>query len=136
MPGVYRERMGDGDLELAMQEFERAVIERDAAAAFRVLDDDFALVLVQPAPAVMPRSRWLEVLPDYVVDAYDVEEAHVDVDGDTAAVLQRVRMTATVLGQDRSGVFVMSDTWRHGPDGWRVWRRHSTPITAGLMPGA
>ncbi len=92
----------------------------------RVLDDDFALVLVQPAPAVMPRSRWLEVLPDYVVDAYDVEEAHVDVDGDTAAVLQRVRMTATVLGQDRSGVFVMSDIWRRGPDGWRVWRRHSS----------
>ena len=75
---VYRERMGDADLELAMQEFERAVVERDAAAASRVLDDDFALVLVEPAPAVMPRSRWLEVLPDYVVDAYDVEEAHVE----------------------------------------------------------
>ena len=128
--------MGDADLESAMQEFERAVIERDAAAASRVLDDDFALVLVQPAPALMPRTRWLEVLPDYVVDAYDVEEAHVDVDGDTAAVLQRVRMTATVLGQDRSGVFVMSDTWRRGPDGWRVWRRHSTPLAAGRMPGA
>ena len=45
-------------------------------------------------------------------------------------------MIATVLGQDRSGVFVMSDIWRHGPDGWRVWRRHSTPFAAGRMPGA
>ena len=133
---VYREPMGDADLEQAMQEFDRAMIERDAAAASRVLDDDFALVLVQPAKAVMPRPRWLEVLPDYVIDAFDVEAALVDVDGDSAAVLRRVRMTATVLGQDRSGVFVISDTWRRRPDGWRVWRRHSTPLAAGRMPGA
>ena len=133
---VYRERMGDADLELAVQEFDRVVIERDSSAASRVLDDDFALVLVQPETAVMPRSRWLEVLPDYVVDAFDVEAALVDVDGESAAVLRRVRMTATVLGQDRSGVFVMSDTWRRRHDGWRVWRRHSTPLAAGRMPGA
>ncbi len=61
--------------------------------------------------------------------------ALVDRDGDTAAILQRVTLRATVLGEDRSGILVISDVWRH--DGsWRLWRRHSTPLAAGRMPGA
>ncbi|HEY3546705.1 MAG TPA: hypothetical protein VGK17_11540, partial [Propionicimonas sp.] len=59
----------------------------------------------------------------------------VEVLGSSAAVLQRVEMTATVLGDDRSGRFVISDHWLHGDAGWRVWRRHSTPLDAGRMPG-
>jgi ketosteroid isomerase-like protein len=65
------------------------------------------------------------------VHDWDVEEQLVDISGDTAAVLQRVRMDATVLGQDRSGIFVVSDIWRREGGSWRVWRRHSTPLTAG-----
>jgi hypothetical protein len=43
-------------------------------------------------------------------------------------------MNATVLGVDRSGLFVLSDIWLRGDDGWRIWRRHSTPLAAGVMP--
>jgi len=119
-----------------MAEFERCVVERERATAEEVLDDAFALVLVQPTPAVMPRERWLEVLADYVVHEWIVEEQRVDDDGSgCAAVLQRVRVRATVLGEDRSGPFVISDVWRHRDGQWRVWRRHSTPLTAGPMPG-
>ena len=128
--------MTDHDLAAACVEFDRCVNERDHAAVERVLHDDYALVLVQPAPAVVPRHAWLAMLDDYIVHAWEVEERHVDVDGDTAAVLQRVRMEATVLGQDRSGIFVISDVWRRGTDGWRVWRRHSTPLQAGVMPSS
>jgi ketosteroid isomerase-like protein len=101
-----------------------------------VLDEDYRLVLVAPARAVMPRDRWLDVLKDYIVHDYAVEEQMVDEDGDCAAVLSRVRMTATVLGEDRSGTFAISDVWRRRDDGWRIWRRHSTPLSAGPMPGA
>jgi len=73
----------------------------------------------------MPRARWLEVLQDYVVHSYSVEEQRIDRSGDVAAVLSKVYMRATVLGEDRSGLFVISDFWRHGKDGWSVWRRHS-----------
>ena len=104
--------------------------------AAQVLDEDFALVLVQPQPAVMPGARWLEVLNDYVVHDWKVEEQVLHLDGDCAVVLQRVRMDATVLGEDRSGLFVMSDIWRQREGAWRVWRRHSTPLSAGNMPGA
>jgi ketosteroid isomerase-like protein len=128
--------MPHDDLSDAMKKFDGAVERRDRAAAEDVLDGDYALVLVHPAAAVMPRARWLEVLPDYVVDSYDIEDQRIDVDGDLAAVLSRVHMQATVLGEDRSGLFVLSDIWRRGQDGWRLWRRHSSPLSAGDLPGA
>ena len=119
-----------------MREFERCVIERDVGAAENVLAADFALVLVHPVPAVMPRSRWLEVLGDYVVHEWVVEEHRLDDDGNgCAALLQRVRLRATVLGEDRSGPLVISDVWRRREGSWRIWRRHSTPLSAGAMPG-
>ena len=123
-----------GDLASAMRKFDDAVLQRDRSAAEEVLDEDYALVLVHPAPATMPRTRWLEVLDDYVVDSYSIEEQRVDQSGDLAAVLSRVRMQATVIGQDRSGLFVISDVWRLRDGHWQVWRRHSSPLTAGEMP--
>ena len=119
-----------------MAQFERCILDRDVASAEAVLDDDYSLQLVQPAKAVIPRGRWLEVLEDYVVHDYVVEETIVGIDGDVATVLHRDRMSATVLGEDRSGVFVITDVWRHRSDGWKVWRRDSTPMSAGNMPGA
>jgi hypothetical protein len=126
----------DQELRDRMDAFQEVVLRRDADLAEKVLDEDYRLMLVQPSPAVMPRARWLEVLPDYMVDDYEVLSETVDADEDTAAVLSLVRMDATVLGEDRSGLFVVSDVWRRRPEGWRVWRRHSTPVTAGRMPGA
>lgn len=124
------------DLHEAIAAFQRCIVDRDRGAAESVLDPDYALVLVQPARAVIPRARWLEVLPDYVVHDYAVEESLMDVDADLATVLHRDRMSATVLGEDRSGIFVITDVWRRTPEGWRVWRRHSTPLSAGDLPGS
>lgn len=127
--------MTDPALTTQIENFERVVLRGDAELALSVLHPDYALVLVLPAPAVMPRDRWLEVLPDYHVEAYDVQAQHLDVLGNCATLMQRIQMTATVLGEDRSGTFVISDVWLRGDDGWRIWRRHSTPLAAGPMPG-
>jgi ketosteroid isomerase-like protein len=123
------------DLEAARRRFEDCIATRDRALAETVLDEDFALVLVQPAAVVMSRERWLTVLDDYVVHSLQVAETVVDVAGDLAVVLHRDEMSATVLGEDRSGTFVITDIWRSTADGWRIWRRHSTPLVAGHMPG-
>jgi len=128
--------MKDPGLTAQISNFERCVLGRDVELALTVLHGDYALVLVQPDPVVITRSRWLEVLPDYVIETYDVQEQQLDVLGDCATLLQRLEMAATVLGQDRSGVVVTSDVWLRGDDGWRIWRRHSTPLSAGRMPGA
>jgi ketosteroid isomerase-like protein len=128
----------DADDVVARSEQWQAALEaRDVEGVADYLDDDYALQLVHPTRAVVPRSEWLRMLPDYVVHSWDVEERIVDVRGDTALVLQRGVQAATVQGADRSGSFVISDSWRRGPDGvWRVWRRHSTPLAAGVMPRA
>ena len=103
---------------------------RDELAAADLLAPDFTQELVHPVRNVMTRSVWLEVLPDYVIHEWDVEDRIVDVDGDVGALLQRVRMRATVMGEDRSGVLVLTDLWRRVDGEWRVWRRHSTPLVA------
>ena len=116
--------------------WDQAIEERDEAAAAELLAAEFAFELVQPVRNVMTREVWLEVLADYVVHEWDVEEQIVDVDGDYAATLRRVRMQATVMGEDRSGIFVISDMWRRIDGEWRVWRRHSTPLSAGRLDGS
>lgn len=126
----------DNDLIRRMEQFQACIETRDADLARQVLDDGYMLVLVHPRRATMARARWLEVLPDYIVHEYQVHDQVIDVDGDAAAVLQRAHMSATVLGEDRSGLFVISDLWRRRTGTWRVWRRHSTPLAAGVIPGA
>lgn len=122
------------DLQAAVTGFQQAIEQRDRSAAEDVVDEDYALVLVHPSQTTVPRVQWLDMLADYRVHTYHVEEALLDVDGDIAVALQRVQMSATVLGQDRSGSFVLTDVWRRRPEGWKVWRRHSTPLAAGDMP--
>jgi ketosteroid isomerase-like protein len=117
--------------------WDRAIKERDVSAAEEVLHEEYALVLIHPERAVMFRDQWLTLLPDYVVDEWTIEDQVIDIDNDVAVVLQRVNMKATVVGQDRSGTFVISDLWRRTSAGWKVWRRHSTPLSAGaLRPSA
>ncbi len=126
--------MAPEDFTAAMTRFDDAVQQRDRAAADEVVDADFVLVLVHPSRATVPRARWMEVLEDYVMHSYSVEEQIVDQSEEVATVFSRVRMRATVLGEDRSGIFVITDVWRLRADGWRIWRRHSTPLTAGELP--
>lgn len=125
------------DVEHAVAErsrdWDRVIQERDVATATHLLHDGFALVIVQPTKTIMSRDQWLGLLPDYVVGEWDIQEQVIDVDGDVAVVFQRVKMTAVVMGEDRSGIFMMSDVWRRTDDGWKVWRRHSTPMTAGEL---
>jgi hypothetical protein len=126
--------MTDPELDLRLDEFQRVIEARDVPAAEQVLDEQYALVLVQPTPAVVTRAQWLSALPDYVVHEWTVQERVLDVDGDCAAVLQRGFQRAVVQGQSRDGLFVISDIWRRREGVWRVWRRHSTPLSAGPMP--
>jgi hypothetical protein len=112
-----------------------ALLARDVDAADAVLHDGYALVLVHPVAALVDRGEWLRTLPDYVISGWDVRGSAWDVRGDVATHLQMVDQTAVVMGNDRSGLFAISDTWLRDADGsWKVWRRHSTPMTAGAIP--
>ena len=118
--------------------WQSAIESRDINGVRDYLYEDFAVVLVVPVPLTMSRDEWLRVLPDFVVHGYEVHQQVGHVRLDTAAVLTLATQHATVLGQDRSGRFVLSDVWRREEQGgpWRAWRRHSTPAAAVEMPGA
>jgi hypothetical protein len=116
--------------------WDRAIETRDGEAAGAILADDYALVVTHPKVAVMPREEWLRLLPEYVVSEYVVRDRRVEIRGGFAAVVQRVEMEAVVAGVDRSGTFVLVDLWVEEAGTWRVWRRHSTPLSAGSIPRA
>lgn len=118
-------------LEARIDAFQRCIEERDVVSAEDLLDPAYSLVLVQPARSVVPRDQWLQLLPEYIVHSYEIQERIIDVDNDCAAVLHRATMNATVQGHDRSGLFIITDIWRRHGEVWRVWRRHSTPLSAG-----
>jgi ketosteroid isomerase-like protein len=126
---------GVSDLSQAIDAFDRAQLDRDADLAGTVLDPDFSLVRVQPTPSSQSREEWLALLPDYVVHDYEVVERFVHERGDTAAVLQQVRQSTTVSGQDIAGLDVVTDVWLRTPSGWRLWRRHLTPVAVDSAAG-
>ena len=117
------------------QGWQASIEARDVEAAGGFLAPDYALELVQPERAVVPRDAWLALLPDYVVSGYTIEAQIVEVHGDIGLILHRARQEATVRGADRSDTFVLTDIWRRLDGTWRVWRRTSTPLSAGAMPG-
>jgi len=114
----------------------QAMLEaRDVARIREFMHAEYALVLVVPSEVTVPLDEWLRMLPDYVVHRYQIHHQVAHVDGDTAAVLSVATQHATVRGSDRSGRFVISDVWLRGTTGrWQIWRRHSTPETAGAIP--
>ena len=87
-------------------------------------------------PTVVKRDEWLRMLPDYVVSSYSVEERMVETSRDLCSVFQRGEQTAMVKGAERSGIFILVDVWVREGDDWRVWRRHSAPLSAGVPPRA
>jgi ketosteroid isomerase-like protein len=121
--------------EVADEGWLAALLARDTADVVNFLHDDYALVLVHPAPATLGRAGWLKTLPDYVISRWNVRHSIWDVEPDVATHLQLIEMEAVVLGVERNGPFVITDIWLRSHDGdWRVWRRHSTPLAAGAIP--
>lgn len=118
-----------------MENFERCVLERDVQLAETVLDADYALIPTNPTLQIVPRAMWLGMLPDYVVHSWAVEDKMLHVTGDRAASAQRIDMQATVLGVDRSGLFIVTDIWQCDEGDWHIWRRHSTALSPAPMPG-
>ena len=126
----------EAEIEKRTDLWQLAIEARDTEQAAEFLSDDYALIILQPNPAIVKREEWLRMLPDYDVRGYSVEERIVDGARDVYTVFQRVDQTAIVKGVDRSGIFVLVDVWVREAAAWRVWRRHSTPLSAGPAPRA
>ena len=124
------------DVHDAMKAFELAVTTRDHVLAEAVLDQDFELVLSHPSAggdaAGRDGSQFSTTTSSRDGTWGRFRSARID---DAVIAHFVVHQEAVVLGEDRSGLFAITDVWRTGPDGWRVWKRFSAPMSAGDMPG-
>lgn len=108
--------------------FASAIKSQDTTRAKQFQTETYFLAIgVQGMPLqVVPRSRWLANLKDYVTESFNIDDIKVNVYGNTAVAMLLCTQKATVRGQDRSAQFVLTDIWVKGEKGWQIAERHSS----------
>jgi ketosteroid isomerase-like protein len=112
-------------------------LERRWAAAFQNKDipelqsmmaDGYSLVIaVEDLPLqVVPRDAWLESLRDYEIREASVDRIHVRIYDCVAVAVMLWRQSASLHGEDRSAVFMLTDIWTRVGNEWRLSERHSS----------
>ena len=101
---------------------------KDVAALQKMMADGYSLVIaVEGLPLqVVPRNAWLEALADYSITETSVDHIHVRMYGDVAVAVMLWRQTATLHGEDRTAVFMLTDIWVDVDGEWRLAERHSS----------
>lgn len=119
-------------LEATISDLERkwaaAFQRKDFAALQDMMADGYALVIaVQNMPLqVVGRSAWLAALDDYEVSEAAVEHIHVRIYDCVAVAVMLWRQAATLHGEDRSGVMMLTDIWVDVSGEWKLAERHSS----------
>ena len=108
--------------------FAEAIKARDSVQASSMQAETYFLAVgVQGKPLqVIPRSRWLQNLKNYVVESYSIDDIKVNVYGNTAVALLLFTQKATSGGKDRSAQFLLTDIWVKEDKGWVIAERHSS----------
>jgi ketosteroid isomerase-like protein len=116
--------MYETEVRAAAVAWAEVIQRRDVAAADRILGAEYALMA--PGVGELPRAKWLENLPDYVVHSYEFTDVKVQVYGETAVMRSHYNQTATVFGKDRSGAMLVTDVWVKRDGRWQVVARHTS----------
>ena len=113
-----------GQLEQAAHELNLAVRERDAAAAAKLLHDEFALTSSLGTGLHVGKAAWLEGLEAIRTEELVARDAELREFGDVGVSVWRMDWRARLGDDDLSGPYVVSDVWLRGDDdGWRLrWR--------------
>jgi ketosteroid isomerase-like protein len=101
---------------------------KDLAALQNMMAVGYSLVIaIEDLPLqVIPRDAWLEELGDYNITEASVDHIHVRIYDCVAVAVMLWRQKATLHGEDRTAVFMLTDIWVHVKDGWRLAERHSS----------
>ncbi len=119
-------------LEATISNLERqwaaAFQRKDIAALQDMMADGYALVIaVQNLPLqVVGRNAWLAALDDYQISEASVEHIHVRIYDCVAVAVMLWRQVATLHGEDRSGVMMLTDIWVDVSGEWKLAERHSS----------
>ncbi len=116
------------EVRTAAVEWDAAIVRRDVEAAAQFLAPEYSLMA--PGIGEMPRAKWLENLPGYVIHENAFTDVQLHTYGDTAVLRSRYMQRATVAGQDRSGSMLVTDVWVKR-DRWQIVARHTSWLEAG-----
>lgn len=111
------------ELRETLDAWARAVVERDQAAADKVLAENFVLTSAGGVAARMERTEWLASLPSIESESLDVIEYEARMFGDIGVTNTLQRWSAQSDGRDLSGDYAIVDVFERTDGSWRaVWR--------------
>ena len=110
-------------LRATLDDWTRAIVERDEAAAETILGETYGLTSAGGVASAMPRDEWLGMLPSIESDSLDIVEYEERVLGDVGVTRTLQRWSARVGDRDLSGDYAIVDVFERVGDSWRaVWR--------------
>jgi ketosteroid isomerase-like protein len=112
-----------------------AVRTHDIERLDRLLGEEFTLTTGRPGNEVRSRQEYMEVAKDrYLIESFEFEELEVLPYGHVAVVRSRYRQTGSMVGEDRSQSFLMTDVWVRRAGRWQAVTRHLSPLVAESAP--
>lgn len=114
--------MAEG-LRDTLDEWTRAVVDRDTAAAEAVLAETFVLTSAGGVAPEMKRGEWLASLPSIDSQSLEVLEYEERTFGEVGVTRTLQRWSAQRGDRDISGDYAIVDVFERNDGSWRaVWR--------------
>jgi ketosteroid isomerase-like protein len=113
-----------GEIERLANEWTQAIQRKDRDALESLLGEGY--MLQAPGIGRMPRAEWLATVAVYDIHSFSFDDVDVLTYGDFAVMRSRYTQQATVRGQDRSAVFLVTDVWVRRDGRWQVVSRHTS----------
>ena len=100
-----------------------AILNADVAA----LDAILAPTFVYTASEIGRRSRqeWLDAIPTYQLNVFEIHDMEIEPHGDVAIVQARISQNAVIHGHQRQGHFLITDVWLCQDGTWKILLRTS-----------
>jgi hypothetical protein len=118
-------------------EVQGAIQQKNAAGLDRLFTRDFgfSLLVAGKAPQVLNRAEFLRLAEtSYHLERFELRNVASRVMGSVAVVRFQALREASVGSMDRSGEFVVFDTWMKEGDSWRLASRYLARPDPGLTP--
>ena len=117
-------------LEQLQRDWMQAVEDRDMNRLEEIVAPGFRFTAIHLNPEPMTREQWMGAAREgYTIMSFAYEHMDIDVFGDTAVIHARYSQVASWDQNNLSSVFLLTDVWARGINGWQVVARHSSILS-------
>ncbi|WES64382.1 hypothetical protein P0L94_18190 [Microbacter sp. GSS18] len=116
-------------LEERIERFGDALSRSDVDTAKRYVADDLTILSLSDGLKTYDRAWWEQMVPTFSLGGFELVHEHLVRRDEQAVHYRYARMTSTVAGAERTGMFCITDYWLSHPEkGWVVWQRLSVQV--------